>query len=716
MKRNTHNRRLLVLLIILSMLAADFSAAGIPALAAEAPRISLSGREESSQFSLTVNGSNFSKITVLTLQITYDPAVMRYVSYEANPMLNSGLLSVNASNGVVTMAYVSTGSLQFHYSDLITLQFDLLNPQPTYTEVFTQVLECTDTSMNPVAVSCDECIGYWITNNASTSYEFGFTSNDNVPLYADTAVKLVLGKNGGFLAGSLTLNYDPKQLEFVGCSLSPAAQDMAVTYTDNGNEETGKISIAFAGRELYYNTGEFLIFYFVPKTSGWCNYLISDIVLTNAHIQDVVFDYGISSSFYATDATSDNYFSITNPSHADQDDTVDVVLQLNNNSGFSALTGTLLYDSSLFEFVSAELNSGTFANALSSATCLTPGQVRFGVVSASPISGNGDFLTITLRVITGREEITNLELDILELVDSSGIPLPFSSDVGSIRLNEQHVHSWEETHRSYPGCTEAGVIFYTCSSCGSTKEEQYEPAYGHNWIHYEGYPASCTSSGWEAYDYCVNCGHSTYVEIPATGHSHEAYVTGPTCQDWGYTTYVCHCGDSYIDNYTEPVPHIPGEPVIENEYPASCTTDGCYDLVTRCSACGAEISRETVTIPAYGHSYEAVITAPTCTQKGFTTYTCSCGDSYISDYVAQTGHHYVDGICEHCGQVESTSLPGDANGDGRVNARDARLLLRYAAGLVGEEELDLAASDYNGDGRVNARDARAVLRYAAGLD
>jgi hypothetical protein len=60
-------------------------------------------------------------------------------------------------------------------------------------------------------------------------------------------------------------------------------------------------------------------------------------------------------------------------------------------------------------------------------------------------------------------------------------------------------------------------------------------------------------------------------------------------------------------------------------------------------------------------------------------------------------------------------LLGDVNRDGRVNARDARLLLRYAAGLADETELDLSAGDYNGDGRVNARDARALLRVAAGL-
>ena len=35
-----------------------------------------------------------------------------------------------------------------------------------------------------------------------------------------------------------------------------------------------------------------------------------------------------------------------------------------------------------------------------------------------------------------------------------------------------------------------------------------------------------------------------------------------------------------------------------------------------------------------GHSYEAVVTAPTCTDEGYTTYICSvCGDSYVTDYV-----------------------------------------------------------------------------------
>lgn len=61
-------------------------------------------------------------------------------------------------------------------------------------------------------------------------------------------------------------------------------------------------------------------------------------------------------------------------------------------------------------------------------------------------------------------------------------------------------------------------------------------------------------------------------------------------------------------------------------------------------------------------------------------------------------------------------LLGDANGDGEVNARDARLVLRYSAKLLDGDQLSLELADVNGDGKVNARDARIILRQAAGLN
>ena len=84
--------------------------------------------------------------------------------------------------------------------------------------------------------------------------------------------------------------------------------------------------------------------------------------------------------------------------------------------------------------------------------------------------------------------------------------------------------------------------------------------------------------------------------------------------------------------------HTAGEAVIENEIASTCTEEGSYDTVVYCSVCGEELERTTTVVPVIDHTYEAVVTAPTCVDKGFTTYTCECGDSYIADYVDALGH------------------------------------------------------------------------------
>jgi hypothetical protein len=55
-----------------------------------------------------------------------------------------------------------------------------------------------------------------------------------------------------------------------------------------------------------------------------------------------------------------------------------------------------------------------------------------------------------------------------------------------------------------------------------------------------------------------------------------------------------------------------------------------------------------------------VVTNPTCTAKGYTTYTCTvvgCGYSYKTSFVPEKGHHYVSGTCTTCGEAEPIELP-----------------------------------------------------------
>ena len=42
--------------------------------------------------------------------------------------------------------------------------------------------------------------------------------------------------------------------------------------------------------------------------------------------------------------------------------------------------------------------------------------------------------------------------------------------------------------------------------------------------------------------------------------------------------------------------------------------------------------------PGHEHEYTAVMTEPTCTEQGYTTYTCACGESYTDEYTDASGH------------------------------------------------------------------------------
>ncbi|MBR3767516.1 MAG: N-acetylmuramoyl-L-alanine amidase [Clostridia bacterium] len=58
-------------------------------------------------------------------------------------------------------------------------------------------------------------------------------------------------------------------------------------------------------------------------------------------------------------------------------------------------------------------------------------------------------------------------------------------------------------------------------------------------------------------------------------------------------------------------------------------------------------------------------------------------------------------------------IVGDVDGDGKVTAADARLILRASVGL---EEIDLETGDIDGDGKITSSDARAALRISTGLE
>ena len=84
-------------------------------------------------------------------------------------------------------------------------------------------------------------------------------------------------------------------------------------------------------------------------------------------------------------------------------------------------------------------------------------------------------------------------------------------------------------------------------------------------------------------------------------------------------------------------------------------------------------------VEAHEHSYTAVVTAPTCTEKGYTMHTCSCGDSYVDTYTDALGHAWDGGTvtkqptatetgvrtytCTRCNATKTETIPATGSVD-----------------------------------------------------
>ena len=184
------------------------------------------------------------------------------------------------------------------------------------------------------------------------------------------------------------------------------------------------------------------------------------------------------------------------------------------------------------------------------------------------------------------------------------------------------------------GCTTPGETTYTASFKNEAFQTQSKTvenidAPGHTpgeAVRENEAASTCTVAGsYDAVIYCTACNTELSREsqtLPLADHDYVAAVTPPTCLEQGYTTHTCSvCGASYTDAYVDAPGHTPGEAVREHEIAPTCTAQGSYDTVVYCTVCGAEISRETVTVDA--------------------------------------GHSYVDGVCTVCGEADPDYKPDD---------------------------------------------------------
>lgn len=290
-------------------------------------------------------------------------------------------------------------------------------------------------------------------------------------------------------------------------------------------------------------------------------------------------------------------------------------------------------------------------------------------------------------------------------------------------------HNWTLLDSVAPTCLTLGYDRYLCVDCGAIEKRDYEAALGHAFqsivirdatcetpgkvleicercgtvqesttpkgeheFSVTTVPATCTSPGYTLQE-CAVCGERHITDITAAlPHNYVDKTTPATCEGGGKTIHICEgCGSSFVTDYTDPLGHswdegtevtgstCTGEGLIEyrcvrcgyhrlegdaaaGHVPGEAATCTTPQLCTKCGA---------VIVNALGHDYQEEVTEPTCTEMGYTTYTCSrCGDTYKGDYTDAAGHKLGDWIidqepttdsegskhkeCEVCGETLET--------------------------------------------------------------
>lgn len=162
----------------------------------------------------------------------------------------------------------------------------------------------------------------------------------------------------------------------------------------------------------------------------------------------------------------------------------------------------------------------------------------------------------------------------------------------------EHIYNAQVQH---PDCTHRGYTKYSCILCSDEKVSDYVDALGHSY------------------------GNGIVTKIP-------------TCKDFGTKVYKCtKCDNTYEETIAKDASNHGNNTEVRNKKDATCTAEG-YTGDTYCKDCNTLLHNGT-TIPKVSHNYTSVVTESTCTEGGYTTYTCSeCHESYRANETATKGH------------------------------------------------------------------------------
>lgn len=233
-------------------------------------------------------------------------------------------------------------------------------------------------------------------------------------------------------------------------------------------------------------------------------------------------------------------------------------------------------------------------------------------------------------------------------------------------------------------------------------------------------PASCKETGLKKYT-CTVCGATGTETIEKTAHTpgeaQRENEVPATCTTQGSYDEVVRCTECGTVLTSTPhtidiIAHTPGEEQKENVTEPTCTTDGKHDNVIYCTECKQEITRESnVVDPALNHDWgEWGNSTATCTEAGKETRACKregCGETEERD-VSALGHNLtktdeVPATCEQAGTKaywtcsRCNKLFSDAEGTTEITEPETIAKLEHVTEIRNAKEATCGEPGYTGD-------------------
>ena len=222
---------------------------------------------------------------------------------------------------------------------------------------------------------------------------------------------------------------------------------------------------------------------------------------------------------------------------------------------------------------------------------------------------------------------------------------------------------------------------------------------------------TCTETGLTAGVWCTVC--EKYLsggEVIAEHLKVEREATEPTCTRPGHEAGLfCSVCRIYLSGGAEIPAHVTEE---HPKVPATCTEAG-HTAGVWCTECEKYVTGGAL-LPIHAKEERPAI-PPTATEPGREAGVwCIPCEKYIEggEIIPPTG----GGDEPPAGGDDPvlTVLYGDVDGNDKIDSTDARLVLQYAVGKIGADDIDLTAADVDGSGKVDSTDARLILQYAVG--